>query len=90
MAGIVFFADRDAPNSGVNSFVGGTSEAFTGALYFPTQQVVFSNGAGAAACTQVIAWQLQFSGGSSSTLNATCTNTGISPIGRGSASLLVE
>ncbi len=88
-AGMLFFADRNAPNSGVNSFIGGTSELLTGALYFPTQQVVFSNGAGAAACTQLIAWQIQFTGGTASVFNNNCANTGTSPIGA-SANLLVE
>ncbi|MGO8953207.1 MAG: pilus assembly protein TadG-related protein [Rhodomicrobium sp.] len=90
LAGILFFADRNSPNSSVNNFIGGASETFTGALYLPTQQVVFSNGAGASACTQLIAWQIQFSGGSSSQFSSNCSNSGVSPIGGGSASLLVE
>jgi len=89
-AGILFFSDRNAPNSGVNSFGGGAAAIFTGALYFPTQQVVFSNGAGAAACTQLIAWHIQFSGGTAAAFNNNCSGTGVSPIGSSSPSILVE
>ncbi|MGO9545955.1 MAG: pilus assembly protein TadG-related protein [Rhodomicrobium sp.] len=87
-AGLLFFGDRNAPNSNVNNFIGGTAENFTGAIYLPTQQVVFSNGAGASACTQLIAWHMQFTGGSASQFNNSCANTGVSPIG--GATLIVE
>ncbi|MGA7323849.1 MAG: hypothetical protein WBX25_05070 [Rhodomicrobium sp.] len=87
-AGIVFFSDRNAPTSGTINFSGGTSEAFTGALYFPTQQVVYSNGASAAACTQLIAWHIQFTGGSQ--FNSNCAGIGTSSIGTSAASQLAE
>ncbi len=89
-SGILFFSDRNAPNSGVNSFGGGASVLLTGALYFPTQQVTISNGAGAAACTQLIAWHIQFSGGAAAAFNNNCANTGVSPIGSSSPAILVE
>lgn len=87
-SGLLFFADRNAPNSIVNSFTGGASSSLTGAFYFPTEQVAFSNGAGTAACTQVVAWQMQFSGGTATQFNSNCAGTGVLPIGGGN--LLVE
>jgi hypothetical protein len=88
-SGLLFFADRNAPNTTVNTFGGGASSHLTGALYFPTEQLSFSNGAGTAACTQVIAWQIQFTGGTATQFNSNCANTGVSPIG-GAGNLLVE
>lgn len=88
LAGLLFFADRNAPNSGVNTFAGGASVILTGALYFPTQQLVFSNGAGTQACTQVIAWQIQFTGGTASAFSSNCDNTGVRSFSSGI--LLVE
>ncbi len=87
-AGIVFFSDRNAPTSGTINFSGGTSEVFAGALYFPTQQVLYSNGASAAACTQLIAWHIQFTGGSQ--FNSNCAGIGTSSIGTSAASQLAE
>jgi Flp pilus assembly protein TadG len=88
-AGIVFFADRNAPASSTSSFAGGSNNTITGALYFPSQTLSYSNGASvASACLQLIAWQIQFSGGI--TFNSNCTGTGVSPIGAGAASQLVE
>ncbi len=88
-AGLVFFSDRNAPNSGTINFAGGSTEAFKGALYFPTQTVVYSNGvSNSSTCTQLIAWHIQFSGGAQ--FNSTCGGTGVSAIGGGSSSQLVE
>jgi hypothetical protein len=88
-AGILFFSDRNAPTSSTSSFAGGSTDVFTGALYFPTQILSFSNGASPSSpCIQMIAWQIQFSGGVQ--LNSTCTGTGISAIGSSSSSQLAE
>jgi hypothetical protein len=87
-SGLLFFADRNAPNTIINSFAGGAWSSLTGALYFPTKQVTFSGGAGTSACTQVIAWQMQFNGGTATQFNSNCANTGVIPIGAGN--LLVE
>jgi hypothetical protein len=88
-AGLLFFGDHNAPSSNVNSFVfsGGTTEDFTGALYFPSQQILFSNGSGSAACIQLIAWHIQIKGTASQFSND-CSNSGVSPIG--GRPLLVE
>ena len=87
--GVVFFGDRNAPHSNSIAFNGGSAQNFTGALYFPTQTVVYSNGTTSTSqCTQLIAWHIQFQGGSR--FNSACTGTGVSPIGAGTASQLVE
>jgi Flp pilus assembly protein TadG len=88
-AGLAFFQDRNAPSSGTNSFSGGSTQKITGAIYFPNQGVSYSGGAttGGAACTQLVAFTAQFSGGT--TFNNTCSGVGVNAIG-GSSSKLVE
>jgi hypothetical protein len=87
-AGLIFFQNPNAPKTGTNSFQGGAYETLTGALYFPSQTVVYSNGTNSTAtCTQLVAWHIQFVGGSS--FNSSCGGTGVNPIG-GSVSELVE
>lgn len=87
-AGLAFFQDRNAPSSGTDSFSGGSTQNITGALYFPNQAVSYSNGTSSnAACTQLIAYTAQFTGGS--TFNNTCAGVGVASIG-GSSSKLVE
>jgi hypothetical protein len=62
----------------------------TGALYFPSQTVVFSNGSSNSSdCTQLIAWRIEFKGGTK--FNSNCEGTGTSTIGGGgTTSQLVE
>lgn len=88
MAGILFFGDRDAPLTNSHSFAGGISPSLTGAIYFPSQTVVFSNGvSNPTGCTQLIAGKIQFTGGA--TFQNNCSGTGVAAIG-GSNSALVE
>lgn len=87
-AGLIFFQDPNAPNSSSDSFQGGASETLTGALYFPSQTVIYANGtASASPCTQLVAWHITFQGGAS--FNSSCANTGVGTIGA-SPSQLVE
>lgn len=87
-AGLVFFADPNAPNTLTSSVVGGASVKLTGALYFPTQTVNYSNGTTTTAtCTQLVAWQVTFTGGAS--FNSNCATAGTGSIGT-SPSQLVE
>jgi len=87
-AGLLFLQDRNAPKTGSSSFQGGATERLTGALYFPSQTVTYSNGTtSASTCTQLVAWHLQFQGGAM--FNSNCANTGVKTIGA-SPSLLVE
>jgi hypothetical protein len=62
----------------------------TGALYFPTQTVSFSNGAtNSSTCTQLIAYDVNFSG-SGAFSNSSCVSAGVRPIGNGSATPILE
>ncbi len=86
-AGLVFFQDRKAPHSGTNNFNGGTQVTITGALYFPSQSVTYSNGTTSSSpCTQLVAWRLVFQGGAS--FNSNCANTGVGSIGASSSKLV--
>jgi hypothetical protein len=87
-AGIVLFQDPNAPTSGSDTFAGGAVVALTGAVYFPNQEVFFNNGASStSSCTQLIAWRINFNGGT--TLNNSCSGTGTIAIGA-TPSKLVE
>jgi hypothetical protein len=87
-AGLLFFQDPNAPHSGANDFEGGTQLVMTGALYFPSQSVTYSNGTTSSSpCTQLVAWRIVFKGGAS--FNSSCANTGVGSIGA-SVSKLVQ
>jgi hypothetical protein len=88
LKGLVFFGDPAAPASNTNSFTGGANMILTGAVYFPSESVTYQNGTSTTStCTQLIAWQMSFTGGSS--FNNSCSLTGITAAG-GSSSELVE
>ncbi len=89
-SGLLFYGDRDAPTNGQIQFNGGANMDFTGAMYFPRQTVVFSNGANlTGSCHQLIAWRIRFMGGAR--FGSACEGTGVSPIGGGNATVqLVE
>jgi len=61
-AGILMFQDPTVVGGGASSFAGGTSANLTGALYFPTTALSFSNGA-SAAYTIIVAKSVNFTGG---------------------------
>lgn len=87
-AGLVFFADPNSPSSPGSSFAGGSEMTLTGALYFPSQTVSYSNAASTSStCTQLVAWHVSFVGGSA--FDSTCASAGTSTIGA-TPSLLVE
>lgn len=87
-AGILFFGNRNGPLTNSHNFAGGISPSLTGAIYFPSQTVVISNGvSNTTGCTQLIAGKIQFTGGSKFQNN--CGGTGVAAIG-GSNSALVE
>jgi hypothetical protein len=67
---------------GVNTVGSGSTANITGLIYFPTQAVVFSGGAGSNACTQILAWAVQFLRGANFSYPANCPATaGVQPIG---------
>jgi hypothetical protein len=85
----VFYGDRAAPTSSSNNFGGGAKMELTGAVYFPTQQVVYENGSNnGSSCMQLIAWRAEFRGGSK--FNNDCDSAGTTPIGGATATTLVE
>ena len=86
-AGIVFFGDRRASKTSTIDLSGGAQIIVTGALYFPTQKVLFQNGVNnPSGCIQLIAGTLQLVGGSKFRSNCPA---GVSGIGS-SRSTLVE
>lgn len=89
-AGMVFFADRNTPNNSQINFEGGANMEFNGSLYFPSMTVIYSNGLkNKSDCTQLIAWHIEFKGGSRFARD--CDGTGVIPIGgSGTAIELVE
>jgi len=85
-AGIVFFGDRRAPAGNTQDFGGGAVINVNGALYFPTQQVIFQNGVNnPSGCTQLIAGTIQFQGGSRFQDNCP---TGVAGIGSSNPTLI--
>ena len=87
-AGLAFFQDRNAPSSGTDSFSGGATQNITGAIYFPHQAVNYSGGTatGGSDCTQLIAYTMTFSGGT--TFNNNCAGVGTAAIGGGNSKIV--
>ncbi|MDB5480329.1 MAG: hypothetical protein JWO83_1382 [Caulobacteraceae bacterium] len=84
-SGMAIMQDRNTPY-GTVSIAGGSKMNVTGALYFPTQMVNFSNGStNNSACTQLIAWRVNYAGGSKFGNN--CTGVGTTAIGSSSTVL---
>jgi len=79
-SGVLFFQDKSAVSSTKNKFNGGSTTNFTGALYFPKEEIEFTGGntSGGSDCTQIIAQKIGFSG--NSTLNSSCDSAGTTPI----------
>jgi hypothetical protein len=87
-SGIAMFGDRltcsgngnnslnGQSNACIPSIQGGGTQNITGAIYFPTQTVTYAGGSstGGATCTQLIADQISFTGGS--TFNSNCASAG--------------
>lgn len=87
-AGISVFQDRNAP-TGDNKFNGGSTMEFTGALYFPAQEVKFTGGnQSGGGCTRIVAKLVTFTGNAD--LDNQCEGTGVAAIGAGGRPRLVE
>jgi Flp pilus assembly protein TadG len=77
LSGIALYQDRAcADHSSDNSLSGGATQNIVGAIYFPQQIVDYAGGSptGGAQCTQLLAWKIDFNGGS--TFQNDCTGTG--------------
>ena len=91
-SGIAMFGDRltcsgngnnslnGQSNACIPTIQGGGTQNVTGAIYFPIQTVSYAGGSstGGSNCTQLIADQINFTGGS--TFNSSCTGDGTQPI----------
>jgi len=82
-AGIALFGDRITCNGNGNNnngciprMQGQGTQNVTGAVYFPLETVYYAGGAssGGSQCTQLVADQINFTGGS--TFNSDCTSAG--------------
>ena len=77
LSGIAIYQDRTCTDTSVtNSLSGGATQTIVGAIYFPGEPVSYSGGSatGGAVCTQLIAWKIDFVGGS--TFNSDCEDAG--------------
>jgi len=78
-AGILFFAERNTTTQLAHTFNGNSNHQLQGAIYTPTDNIAYAGGAtGATACTQVIGWTVEFTGGSQFQTN--CTGAGTTDI----------
>jgi len=85
--GLAFFQDRRAAATGSENFAGGSTTTIYGALYFPAQTVNYTNGTSTTStCTQLVAYRVNFQGGSKFMDN--CSAYGTTEIGATSTSLV--
>jgi hypothetical protein len=85
-AGLVLFGDRRAPISNTSDLEGGAAIIVSGALYLPSQNMIFQNGASnPSGCTQLIAGTIQLKGGSKFQNNCP---TGVAAIGAANSALV--
>jgi len=77
-SGLLFFGDRSMPFA-TQSINGSAASLFTGAIYFPSQNIsLLGNFSGAGGCMQVIADTIYYTG--SATFSTNCANTGMATI----------
>ena len=77
-AGVIFYQDRRAIDSGTNKINGNSSSKYQGAIYMPNQEVQFSGTSGMVTqCFQLVARRITFTGNSSVT-NQCPANSGAS------------
>lgn len=88
--GLVFYSPATNNSSTAQTFGNNSALNLTGALYFPSQRVVFGNNsaAGASSCTQVVAWAMTFNG--NGTFRPDCTGTTVAKLGNTGKAGLVE
>jgi hypothetical protein len=85
--GLAFFQDRRAAATGSENFAGGSTTTIYGALYFPAQTVNYTNGTSTTStCTQLVAYRVNFQGGSKFMDN--CGAYGTTEIGSSATSLV--
>lgn len=79
-AGVLFYQDRRALDSGANKINGNSSSKLQGAIYFPKQEVQFTGNSGMNInCIKLVAKRLDFTGNSKIT-NVCPANSGVAQI----------
>lgn len=79
-AGVIFYQDRRAADSGVNKINGNSASRLQGAIYFPNQAIQYNGTTGMnTACLQLVAKRISLTG------NSTITN--ICPANSGASSI---
>ena len=77
-AGMLFFGDRD-PQLEKVQITGNANSIYTGAIYFPTGNLVYTgSSAQVGGCTQIVANTIEFTGNSN--LHSTCGDAGTKEI----------
>jgi Putative Flp pilus-assembly TadE/G-like len=79
-AGMIFYQDRRAADSGTNKINGNSSSRLQGAIYFPNQAIQYNGTTGMSTnCLKLVAKRISFTG--NSRINNVCpTNSGTSSI----------
>jgi hypothetical protein len=79
-AGLLIYQDPNAPTNNANKINGASGSAYTGAIDFPNGGLTYTgNSAVTAGCTQIIGYQITFTG--SSSVSDYCNGTGVKPVG---------
>jgi hypothetical protein len=87
-SGLLFFGDR-TQSYGINLVRGTASSGFTGAMYFPSQEVnVTGNFSGSGGCMQLVADTIVYTG--SATFSTNCASVGMESIPTPGAVALAE
>jgi hypothetical protein len=83
---MLFYQDFNDPaaNKDKDSLTGG-ADTLEGVLYFPTQQLTYTGGANSAPRTEIVAWNVTFTGGG--TVGYSCAGAGVAAIGAGGIKL---
>jgi Flp pilus assembly protein TadG len=81
--GVLFFGDRNTPSNFTESFVGGSNQVFSGALYFPSANIKVAGNSGGAGnpCLQLVASTITITGTSA-------VSTGCTPLDPGASTKL--
>jgi Flp pilus assembly protein TadG len=89
-SGMLIYQDQaNSTDAGhTNNQLSAGTNSLQGVIYFPNEALSFSGGGASASCTQIVAWNLSFSGGG--TVNHNCSGTGVSGMGAGGGVKLVQ
>ena len=87
-SGMLFYQDpTDSLDNGhTKASITGGSNSLQGILYFPDDTVDYTGGASASTCTEIINYDIDFTGGG--TVNHNCASAGVGGIGTGGVRLV--